>query len=182
MKPQTKAFAKAKGRTVWDCQKAAERKAHARTMSRLTREEMAAEAIYRNMPRLSRDEFVQRMRNLGDHADARVAQAYGSWLLLRRMPPSEEKSAHWAAMTMRLREALDAAEMDELEVLVQRSDEEECTRASETHRSQSGHRGENVRSGRGGHAVDCASDVETGLDHAKPSRDGGTPFLEFAPP
>ena len=44
--------------------------------------------------------------------------------------------------------------------------------ASETHRSQSSHRGQNIRSGRGGHAVDCASDIQARLDHSQASRDG----------
>ena len=136
MKPQTKAFAKAKGRTVWDCQ-------NCQTMSRLIRKELEAETIYRVMPLLSRDEFFRRMRSLGDDVDGRIAQAYVTWLLLRRVPPSEEKSAHWAEMTKRLRQALNAAEMDELEALVQCSDEEECTRASQAHRGQGGHRGQN---------------------------------------
>ena len=57
-------------------------------------EERAAEAVYRLMPRLTKEEFCQKMSNLGDHPDGRIAQAYASWLLLRRMPPSKEKAKH----------------------------------------------------------------------------------------
>ena len=72
----------------------------------LTREEACAETIYRLMPRLSRDEFCTRMKNLGDHQEGRIAQAYACFLLIRRMPPSKEKAWHWEEMTDRLREAL----------------------------------------------------------------------------
>ena len=73
----------------------------------LAREEHAAEAIWRLMPRLSRDQFCQRMADLGDHPDGRIAQAYACFLLLRRMPPSREKAKQWEEMTARLRQALD---------------------------------------------------------------------------
>ena len=61
-------------------------------------EERAAESVYRLMPRLTKEEFCQKMSNLGDHPDGRIAQAYASWLLLRRMPPSDEKAKHWEEM------------------------------------------------------------------------------------
>ena len=84
-----------------------------RTMSVLAREEYAAEAIVRLMPRLSRDQFCQRMAALGDHPNGRVSQAYASWLLLRVLPPSEEKTRHWEEMTARLRQALDEKKRNE---------------------------------------------------------------------
>ena len=73
-------------------------------------EERAAETVYRLMPRLTKEELCQRMSSLGDHPDGRIAQAYASWLLLRRMPPSDEKAKHWEEMTARLREALEEKE------------------------------------------------------------------------
>ena len=73
-------------------------------------EERAAKSVYRLMPRLTKDDFCQKMSNLGDHPDGRIAQAYASWLLLRRMPPSDEKAKHWEEMTARLREALEQKE------------------------------------------------------------------------
>ena len=79
-------------------------------MSALAREEHAAESLFRLMPRLSREEFCQRMEALGDHPDGRIAQAYTCFLLLRRMPPSREKAQHWEAMTARLRRALEEKE------------------------------------------------------------------------
>ena len=87
----------------------------------LAREEFAAETVYRLMPRLSREEFCQKMSNLGDHPEGRVAQAYASWLLLRRMPPSPEKTHHWEAMTGRLREALEEKENAEARSFGERS-------------------------------------------------------------
>ena len=75
-------------------------------MSALAREEHAAETLFRLMPRLSREEFCRRMAELGDHPDGCIAQAYATRLLLRRMPPSDEKAKHWEEMTARLREAL----------------------------------------------------------------------------
>ena len=69
-------------------------------------EERAAETVYRLMPRLTKEEFCQRMAALGDHPDGRIGQACASWLLLRRMPPSDEKAKHWEEMTAWLREAL----------------------------------------------------------------------------
>ena len=65
----------------------------------LAQEEYAAEAVWRLMPRLSRDEFCQRMAALGDHPDGRIAQAYATFLLFRRMPPSREKAVYWEEMT-----------------------------------------------------------------------------------
>ena len=76
----------------------------------MAREEKAAETVYRLMPRLTKEEFSPKMSDLGDHPDGRIAQAYASWLLLRRMPPSKEKAQHWEDMTARLREALDDKE------------------------------------------------------------------------
>ena len=52
-------------------------------------------------------QFCQRMADLGDHPDGRIAQAYACFLLLRRMPPSREKAKQWEEMTARLRQALD---------------------------------------------------------------------------
>ena len=72
----------------------------------MAREELAAKSVYRLMPRLTKEEFCQKMSNFGDQPEGRIAQAYASWLLLRRMPPSREKAKHWEEMTSRLRETL----------------------------------------------------------------------------
>ena len=76
----------------------------------MLREELAAEAIVRQMPSLGREEFSRRMTCLGNHPDGRIAQAYACFLLLRRQPPSPEKSFHWAQMTATLRQALQEKE------------------------------------------------------------------------
>ena len=76
----------------------------------MLREELVAEAIVRQMPSLSREEFSRRMTCLGNHPDGRIAQAYACFLLLRRQPPSPEKSFHWAQMTATLRQALQEEE------------------------------------------------------------------------
>ena len=76
----------------------------------MLREELAAEVIVRQMPSLSREEFSRRMTCLGNHPDGRIAQAYVCFLLLRRQPPSPEKSFHWAQMTATLRQALQEKE------------------------------------------------------------------------
>ena len=78
----------------------------------MLREGCAAEAIVRQMPGLSRDDFSHRMTCLGEHPDGRIAQAYACFLLLRKQPPSHEKSMHWAQMTATLRQALRDRERD----------------------------------------------------------------------
>ena len=114
-------------------------------------EERAAESVYRLMPRLTKEEFCQKMSNLGDHPDGRIAQAYASWLLLRRMPPSDEKAKHWEEMTARLRDALEEKQ-------------NEAWR-SEANGSKSRHGGnDNSRC-----SVDRLADVVPRLDGADPS-------------
>ena len=78
----------------------------------MLREELAAEAIVRQMPSLSRDEFCRRMTCLGSNPEGRIAQAYACFLLLRRQPPSLEKEMHWAQMAATLRQALREKEKD----------------------------------------------------------------------
>ena len=46
----------------------------------MLREELAAEAIVRQMPSLSREEFSRRMKCLGNHPEGRIAQAYACFL------------------------------------------------------------------------------------------------------
>ena len=78
----------------------------------MLREELAAEAIVRQMPSLSRDDFCRRMTCLGTHPEGRIAQAYACFLLLRQQPPSHEKEKHLAQMTASLRQALQEKERD----------------------------------------------------------------------
>ena len=72
---------------------------------RLSSEERAAESVSALMRarRLSQDEYTRRM-----HAIERaspVAACYATYLLLRCVPPSREKSVQWEWMTKQLRAA-----------------------------------------------------------------------------
>jgi hypothetical protein len=55
--------------------------------------------------RLSRDEYVRRMRALEQTCP--LSACYATYLLLRTMPPSREKADHWECMVSQLRGALD---------------------------------------------------------------------------
>ena len=74
--------------------------------AQLSHEERAAEAVYELMRKkqLSRDEYVRRMHDL--ERSSPISAAYATHLLLRTMPPSEEKAIHWEIMVERLRGAL----------------------------------------------------------------------------
>ena len=75
----------------------------------LTKQELVGESIYELMRRgvLSKEEFCTRMDALERAGPAgQVGATYGTWLLLRTMPPSAEKMYHMGVLSTRLRTAL----------------------------------------------------------------------------
>ena len=79
-------------------------------MEELSNYEKAAECIYALMraKKLTKEEYVRRMTALDETPEGRVSSCYCTWLLLRILPPPEEKQMHWGAMIARLCAALSA--------------------------------------------------------------------------
>ena len=77
----------------------------------LSSQEKEAETIYEQMRlrRLSKDQFVSRMKSLEKTRKGRVACCYCVYLLLRSLPASVEKDMHMNRMTAMLRAELRGA-------------------------------------------------------------------------